>query len=277
MREKEFLPFVAERLGIGELNEMQRRMLEAASQSRDIMLLSPTGSGKTLAFTLPMMKVLRPSTGRVQAVVIAPSRELVVQIAGVVREVARGFKVTALYGGHSADVGAEHHHLAGYHPGDTTHENPLVTHRIGKHRGRRDDGRPSGDFGQNIGEGVVPLIVGDEVDTYIDYMPLQQRTHHLGTLATVEVGHRQEHSPPAQAPYVGHAQRRQMDYDVTFQSRGAVGDAGAGADIRLVGIMDACCRALLRHHAETTLGQGVDSFGCQGETAVGLAGALRQP
>lgn len=103
MREKEFLPFVAERLGIGKLNEMQRRMLEAASQSRDIMLLSPTGSGKTLAFTLPMMKVLRPSTGRVQAVVIAPSRELVVQIAGVVREVARGFKVTALYGGHSAE------------------------------------------------------------------------------------------------------------------------------------------------------------------------------
>ena len=49
------------------------------------------------------MKALRPSTGRVQVVIIAPSRELVVQVAGIVREVARGFKVTALYGGHKVE------------------------------------------------------------------------------------------------------------------------------------------------------------------------------
>ncbi len=48
MREKEFLPLVSERLGIKELNDMQRKMLEAVTQSGDIILLSPTGSGKTL-------------------------------------------------------------------------------------------------------------------------------------------------------------------------------------------------------------------------------------
>lgn len=103
MREKEFLPAVEERLGISQLNEMQKRMMETASQPRDIMLLSPTGSGKTLAFTLPVMKMLKAPTGRVQCVVIAPSRELVVQIAGVMREVGRMFRVIALYGGHNVE------------------------------------------------------------------------------------------------------------------------------------------------------------------------------
>lgn len=103
MREKEFLPLVKEKLGIEELNAMQQRMMAGASESRDIILLSPTGSGKTLAFILPMLKILKPSTGRVQAVVVAPSRELVIQIAGIVNSIAAGFKVTPLYGGHKVE------------------------------------------------------------------------------------------------------------------------------------------------------------------------------
>ncbi len=103
MREKEFLPAVKERLCIEQLNEMQLKMMAQASEQRDIILLSPTGSGKTLAFTLPVMKLMKPSTGRVQCVVIAPSRELVMQIAGVMREVGRDFRVTALYGGHNVE------------------------------------------------------------------------------------------------------------------------------------------------------------------------------
>lgn len=103
MREKEFLPQVKEKLGIEELNAMQLQMLRSASESRDIILLSPTGSGKTLAFILPMLKLLRPSTGRVQAVIIAPSRELVLQIAGIIRQIASGFKTTTLYGGHKVE------------------------------------------------------------------------------------------------------------------------------------------------------------------------------
>lgn len=103
MREKEFLPAVKHRLGIDRLNDMQQKMMSSATEARDIILLSPTGSGKTLAFTLPVMKMMRPSTGRVQCVVIAPSRELVVQIAGVMREVSSGLRVIALYGGHKVE------------------------------------------------------------------------------------------------------------------------------------------------------------------------------
>lgn len=100
MREKEFLPQIKTRLGIEELNQMQRRMLAAGTEGRDLILLSPTGTGKTLAFMLPVLKMLRPSTGRVQAVVIAPSRELVMQIAGVFQKIGAGMKTTPLYGGH---------------------------------------------------------------------------------------------------------------------------------------------------------------------------------
>ena len=103
MREKEFLPLVKERLGIEQLNPMQQKMMQSASEGRDIILLSPTGSGKTLAFILPVLKMLRPSSGRVQAVVIAPSRELVIQIASIFGNIAAGFKVTALYGGHKVE------------------------------------------------------------------------------------------------------------------------------------------------------------------------------
>ena len=77
MREKEFLPLVEGKLGIKELNPMQRQMMSRASESRDIILLSPTGSGKTLAFHIAdAPRFLRPSTGRVQAVVVARRENL---------------------------------------------------------------------------------------------------------------------------------------------------------------------------------------------------------
>lgn len=105
MREKEFLPLVRQRLGIEELNAMQRQMLEAVAKPGDVMLLSPTGSGKTLAFLLFLLKLLKAPCQRVQAVLIAPTRELVQQIYSVARQLVPGYKVTVLYGGH--DTGDE--------------------------------------------------------------------------------------------------------------------------------------------------------------------------
>lgn len=102
MREKEFLPNL-EKIGISDINDMQRRSMAAASESKEIRIVAPTGSGKTVAFTLPMLKWMNPPTGRIQSIIIAPSRELVIQIAGVVRELASGFKVSAVYGGHNVE------------------------------------------------------------------------------------------------------------------------------------------------------------------------------
>ena len=103
MKEKELLEGLRDKFGIQELNAMQKKMLSTSAEARDIILLSPTGSGKTLAFTLPVLKMMKPSSGRIQCVVIAPSRELVIQIAGVMRGTGKAFRVLALYGGHNVE------------------------------------------------------------------------------------------------------------------------------------------------------------------------------
>lgn len=103
MKEKEIRALLKEKENIAELNLMQEKMLSAGSEKKDIILLSPTGTGKTVAFAVPLLKMLKDSTGRIQAVVIAPSRELVLQIAGVLRNIGGPFRVVPLYGGHKVE------------------------------------------------------------------------------------------------------------------------------------------------------------------------------
>ncbi|MEM1325627.1 MAG: DEAD/DEAH box helicase [Bacteroidota bacterium] len=92
---------ILEKLGIEALNEMQQEAQFAIHTLDEIILLSPTGSGKTLGFLLPIMASLDPNLEQVQAMIIAPSRELAVQIAQVAREMGAGFKIELLYGGRS--------------------------------------------------------------------------------------------------------------------------------------------------------------------------------
>ncbi len=102
---KELDIFVAsslKRLGLERLNEMQRQALSVCCKARtDVVLYSPTGSGKTLAIALPVLYGMS-SADYVQAVVIAPSRELTRQLYEVFRVAGDGIKVTPCYGGHSA-------------------------------------------------------------------------------------------------------------------------------------------------------------------------------
>lgn len=90
---------VAERLSIATPNAMQ--LSAWASDANRLVLLSPTGSGKTIAFAGALLKRLAEPRNYPQALILAPSRELVLQIHEVVRKLAAGYKVTALYGKHS--------------------------------------------------------------------------------------------------------------------------------------------------------------------------------
>lgn len=85
--------------GITALNEMQQAVLDAGT-TKDMVLLSPTGSGKTLAFLLPLLTTLTDEDKKIQAVIIAPSRELALQIETVFRSLGAGYKVNCCYGGH---------------------------------------------------------------------------------------------------------------------------------------------------------------------------------
>jgi len=89
-----------ERLGIAALNPMQEASLAAHRQDQDVVLVAPTGSGKTLAFLLPLAERLVTGARGVQALVLAPSRELAQQIEEVYRKLGTPFKVDCFYGGH---------------------------------------------------------------------------------------------------------------------------------------------------------------------------------
>lgn len=90
---------ILEKLGIEKLNSMQVDAQHAIHSSSNTMLLSPTGTGKTLAFLLPLIAELNPNCEEVQAVILAPSRELAIQLEQVTREMGTGYKSNAVYGG----------------------------------------------------------------------------------------------------------------------------------------------------------------------------------
>jgi ATP-independent RNA helicase DbpA len=71
-------------------------------EGRDVIARSKTGSGKTVAFTLPILQTLDLDDRAVQALIIAPTRELAAQVAREVRRVGRrmtGLQVLELAGG----------------------------------------------------------------------------------------------------------------------------------------------------------------------------------
>lgn len=102
---------IAQRMGIENLNAMQEAM-EQQKLPGKMLLTAPTGSGKTLAFAIPFLKAMPAPGGGIRGVVIAPTRELVLQVFEVLRVLAAPeYKTVALYGGHS--VAEEQGSLAG--------------------------------------------------------------------------------------------------------------------------------------------------------------------
>ncbi|QIP14403.1 DEAD/DEAH box helicase [Spirosoma aureum] len=91
-------------LGISALNPMQEAAQKAIRQDNDTFLIAPTGSGKTVGFLLPILQLLRPEQKTVQCLILAPSRELALQIEQVWKKMATGYKVNVCYGGHPVET-----------------------------------------------------------------------------------------------------------------------------------------------------------------------------
>ena len=69
---------------------------------QDVTAKAPTGTGKTFAFGIPIIEHLDPESEAVQAVILAPTRELAMQITGEMRDLAQfkpGIRLVCLYGG----------------------------------------------------------------------------------------------------------------------------------------------------------------------------------
>lgn len=88
-----------QKVGIKQLNQMQKNASKAIRSNDEVVILSPTGTGKTLAFALPVIAELDPTVSGIQALVLVPSRELAIQIEQVIRALGSGFKVNVVYGG----------------------------------------------------------------------------------------------------------------------------------------------------------------------------------
>lgn len=95
---------IIQSIGFSELNDLQRETLEKSETSKNMMLLSQTGSGKTFAFLLTLFLRLDQNSSNIQALILAPSRELAIQIENVFRAMKTNFKVLTCYGGHSMQV-----------------------------------------------------------------------------------------------------------------------------------------------------------------------------
>lgn len=90
-------------LSFSELKPIQTTMLDQFKTNDQLVLIAPTGSGKTLAFLLPILESLTNSEVT-QAVIIAPARELALQIEQVFKQMKTGFKINCCYGGHPIRV-----------------------------------------------------------------------------------------------------------------------------------------------------------------------------
>ena len=69
---------------------------------KDVIAKAPTGTGKTMAFGIPIIERIDPDNEDVQAVILAPTRELAMQITDEMRQIAvchEGVRLVCLYGG----------------------------------------------------------------------------------------------------------------------------------------------------------------------------------
>lgn len=72
----------------------------------DVIALAQTGTGKTAAYGLPVLQKVNPEDRSTQAIILSPTRELCLQIAGDLKEYSRyidGLHVLAVYGGSSIE------------------------------------------------------------------------------------------------------------------------------------------------------------------------------
>ena len=97
-----------EKKGYGYPTTIQQEAIPCFMQWRDVIAKAPTGTGKTFAFGIPMIEHVDPEVKEVQGLILAPTRELAIQIGDELRGLLTyysGIRVAVLYGG--AGIGGQ--------------------------------------------------------------------------------------------------------------------------------------------------------------------------
>ena len=91
-----------EKKGITQSTPVQAGCIPPMMEWKDVIAKAPTGTGKTFAFGLPIIEHIDPEEECLQAVIMAPTRELAIQITAELREAAlfkQGIRIVCVYGG----------------------------------------------------------------------------------------------------------------------------------------------------------------------------------
>ena len=91
-----------EKKGYGYPTTIQQLAIPEFMQWKDVIAKAPTGTGKTFAFGIPMIEHIDPQCPQVQGLILAPTRELAIQIGDELRDLLafyQGIRVAVLYGG----------------------------------------------------------------------------------------------------------------------------------------------------------------------------------
>ena len=91
-----------EKQGVSEPTKVQQEAIPPLLQWRDVIAKAPTGTGKTFAFGIPMLEHIDLEEPGVQGLILAPTRELAIQIGDELRGLLAFYKdirVAVLYGG----------------------------------------------------------------------------------------------------------------------------------------------------------------------------------
>ena len=97
-----------EKKGYGYPTTIQQQAIPEFMQWKDVIAKAPTGTGKTFAFGIPMIEHIDATQDAVQGLIMAPTRELAIQIGDELRGLLtyyEGIRVAVLYGG--AGIGGQ--------------------------------------------------------------------------------------------------------------------------------------------------------------------------
>ena len=92
--------------GFTQATAIQGGAIPYFMQGRDVVAKAPTGTGKTYAFGIPMVEHVDPESDQMQGLILAPTRELAVQIRDELRDLCafrEGVRIVCLYGGQPID------------------------------------------------------------------------------------------------------------------------------------------------------------------------------
>ncbi len=94
-----------EKMGFEEATPIQTETIPLALAGNDVIGQAQTGTGKTAAFGIPMIEKINAKQRKVQGLVVAPTRELAIQVAEEINRIAKflGIRALAIYGGQQMD------------------------------------------------------------------------------------------------------------------------------------------------------------------------------